>query len=78
MGDFKANGQGCIGNAVGVFRLDGRNNRGDNMQEWAETHLKVVANTWFKNHKRRLRTDQSWNKKPDRLHLRQTKVQKLQ
>jgi exonuclease III len=60
MGDFNAKvGDKRIGNTVGPFGLGNKNDRGDNLITWCQSHNLVITNTWFKNHPRRLWTWQS-------------------
>lgn len=60
MGDFNAKvGDKRIGNVVGPFGLGNKNDRGDNLITWCQSHNLVITNTWFKNHSRRLWTWQS-------------------
>lgn len=55
MGDFDAKiGNERIGNTVGRFSLSDKNDRGDNVISWCQSHDLVITNTWFKNHPRRL------------------------
>ncbi len=64
MGDFNAKvGDQRIGNTVGPFGLGNKNDRGDNLLTWCQSHNLVIANTWFKNHPRRLWT---WRSPGDR------------
>lgn len=64
MGDFNAKvGNERVGNTVGPFGLGDRNDRGDNLISWCQSHNLVITNTWFKNHPRRLWT---WKSPGDR------------
>jgi hypothetical protein len=57
MGDFNAKvGDKRTGNTVGPFGLGNKNDRGDNLITWCQSHNLVITNTWFKNHPRRLWT----------------------
>ncbi|CAF1540573.1 unnamed protein product [Adineta ricciae] len=57
MGDFNAKvGNERVGNTVGPFGLGAKNERGDNLIAWCQSHNLVITNTWFKNHPRRLWT----------------------
>ncbi|XP_066998280.2 craniofacial development protein 2-like, partial [Anabrus simplex] len=57
MGDRNAVvGQGREGNTVGEFRLGQRNERGSRLVEFCTDPNLVLANTWFKHHKRWLYT----------------------
>ncbi|XP_068083215.1 craniofacial development protein 2-like, partial [Anabrus simplex] len=57
MGDWNAVvGQGREGNTVGEFGLGQRKERGSQLVEFCTDHNLVLANTWFKHHKRRLYT----------------------
>jgi hypothetical protein len=64
MGDFNAKvGDQRIGNTVGPFGLGNKNDRGDNLVTWCQSHNLVITNTWFKNHPHRLWT---WRSPGDR------------
>ncbi|CAF1561697.1 unnamed protein product [Adineta ricciae] len=64
MGDFNAKvGNERVGNTVGPFGLGAKNERGDNLIAWCQSHNLVITNTWFKNHPRRLWT---WKSPGDR------------
>ncbi|CAF1181210.1 unnamed protein product, partial [Rotaria magnacalcarata] len=64
MGDFNAKvGDKRIGNTVGPFGLGNKNDRGDNLVTWCQSHNLVITNTWYKNHPRRLWT---WRSPGDR------------
>ena len=57
IGDFNAKvGNERIGNTVGSFGLGKKNDRGNNLVTWCQSHDLVITNTWFKNHPRRLYT----------------------
>ena len=47
------------GNTVGPFGLGVRNEPGDLWVDWHRNNKLTIANTWFQNHLRRLRTWQS-------------------
>ncbi|CAF1302854.1 unnamed protein product [Adineta ricciae] len=65
MGDFNAKvGDIRIGNTVGPFGLGNKNDRGDILINWCQSHNFVITNTWFKNHPRRLWT---WKGPGDRV-----------
>ena len=60
MGDFNAKvGNERTGNTVGPFGVGNKNDRGDILTAWCQSHDLVITNTWFKNHPRRLWTWQS-------------------
>ena len=62
MGDWNAKvGKECDGEMVGSFGLGKRNEKGERLIEFAKKKKLCIANTWFKQHKRRLFT---W-KSPD-------------
>ncbi|CAF3582803.1 unnamed protein product [Rotaria socialis] len=64
MGDFNAKvGDKRIGNTVGPFGLGNKNDRGDNLVTWCQSHNLVITNTWYKNPPRRLWT---WRSPGDR------------
>ena len=64
MGDFNVKvDDERIGNRVGLFGLGNKNDRGDNLVTWCQSHNLVITNTWFKNHPRRLWT---WRSPGDR------------
>lgn len=52
---------------VGPFGLGERNDRGDNLELFAETHQLVVMNTWFRQPPRRLYTWTSPKHRSDRI-----------
>ncbi|XP_049829376.1 craniofacial development protein 2-like [Schistocerca gregaria] len=57
MGDWNSVvGKGREGNVVGEYGLGQRNERGSRLVEFCTEHNLIIANTWFKNHKRRLYT----------------------
>ncbi|XP_068085627.1 craniofacial development protein 2-like, partial [Anabrus simplex] len=57
MGDWNTVvGQGREDNTVGEFGLGQRNERGSRLVEFCTDHNLVLANIWFKHHKRRLYT----------------------
>ncbi len=65
MRDFNAKvGNERTGNTVGPFGLGSKNDRGNNLIAWCQSHDLVITNTWFKNHPRRLRT---WRSPGDRV-----------
>ncbi|XP_049944546.1 uncharacterized protein LOC126426686 [Schistocerca serialis cubense] len=49
-------GKGREGNVVGECGLGVRNERGSRLVEFCTEHNLIIANTWFKNHERRLYT----------------------
>ena len=57
MGDWNAK-IGCSVEqpVVGGYGLESRNERGDLLVDWCRENSRVVTNTWFKNHPRRLYT----------------------
>ena len=64
MGDFNAKvSNERIGNTVGLFSLGNKNDRGNNLVSWCQSHNLVLMSTWFKNHPRRLWT---WRSPGDR------------
>jgi len=64
MGDFNAKvGDKRIGNTVGPFGLGNKNDRGDNLVTWCQSHNLVITNTWFENHPRKIWT---WRSPGDR------------
>lgn len=68
MGDFNAKiGKGRTSEYVGPFGLGERNDRGDNLELFAETHQLVVMNTWFRQPPRRLYTWTSPKHRSDRI-----------
>uniref|UniRef100_A0A8D9ASD9 Craniofacial development protein 2 n=1 Tax=Cacopsylla melanoneura TaxID=428564 RepID=A0A8D9ASD9_9HEMI len=68
MGDFNAKiGAGRTSEFVGPFGLGDRNDRGDNLEIFAETHQSAIMNTWFKQPSRRLYTWKSPQDKPDKI-----------
>uniref|UniRef100_A0A8D8QVD8 Craniofacial development protein 2 n=1 Tax=Cacopsylla melanoneura TaxID=428564 RepID=A0A8D8QVD8_9HEMI len=68
MGDFNAKiGKGRTSDFVGPFGLGERNDRGDNLEIFAETHHLAIMNTWFKQPPRRLYTWKAPKDKPDRI-----------
>lgn len=55
MGDLNAKvGRGRVGDTVGPFGLDDRNDRRDVWIEWCGENSQMIANTWFRLHPRRL------------------------
>lgn len=68
MGDFNSKvGEGKTSDAVGPFGLGERNKRGDTLELFATTHDLILANTWFKQPKRRLYTWKSPSDKPEKV-----------
>ena len=64
MGDLNAKvGNGRVGNTVGPFGLGIKNDRAERFVEFCQENDLVIANTWFKQHPRRLWT---WEKPGDR------------
>ena len=55
---------------VGGYGLGSRNERGDLLIDWCRENSMVVANTWFRNHPKRLYTGRS----PDDLTRNQYSV----
>lgn len=49
-------GRGRVGDTVGAFGLGDRNDRGDMWIEWCEEYNRMIVNTWFRLHPRRLYT----------------------
>ena len=57
MGDWNSTvGKGREGKVVGEYGMGRRNERGSRLVEFCTEHNLIIANTWFKNHKRRLYT----------------------
>ena len=55
MGDFNTKvGNKCQDITVGSYGLGERNDRGERLAEWCKNNKFMIANTWFKNHLRRL------------------------
>ena len=57
MGDFNAKvGDEIYEDTVGPHGLGNRNERGEKLIEWAKSHGRIIGNTWFEQHPRRLWT----------------------
>uniref|UniRef100_A0A8D9EQ38 Craniofacial development protein 2 n=1 Tax=Cacopsylla melanoneura TaxID=428564 RepID=A0A8D9EQ38_9HEMI len=68
MGDFNAKlGAGKTSDNVGPFGLGDRNQRGDELEIFAESHNLVVMNTWFRQPPRKLYTWKSPMDKPGKI-----------
>uniref|UniRef100_A0A8D8VHS4 Craniofacial development protein 2 n=2 Tax=Cacopsylla melanoneura TaxID=428564 RepID=A0A8D8VHS4_9HEMI len=68
MGDFNAKlGAGQTSEYIGPFGLGERNQRGDELEIFAETHDLVALNTWFKQPPRKLYTWRSPMDKPGKI-----------
>ena len=64
MGDWNASiGKGRVDRVVGDHGLGTRNERGERLIEFCKERKLVIANTWFKHHKRKLYT---WKSPGDR------------